>query len=52
MKKHPRTPRRLVLKQEAVRTLTGHELALVVGGGTQPVPFDRLTDSCVCGSTL
>jgi hypothetical protein len=52
MKKQPRSPRRLALKQEAIRTLTVHELGLVAAGGTQPVPFDRLTDSCVCGSTV
>jgi hypothetical protein len=53
MKKHKRTPRQLVLKHEAIRMLTGHELAHVAGGANQPRPFDqRLTDTCVCGSTL
>jgi hypothetical protein len=53
MKKHRRTPRQLVLKQEAIRTLTGRELAQVAGGANSPDPFEkRLTDSCVCGSTV
>jgi len=53
MKKHRRTPRQLVLNQESIRMLTGNELAHVAGGASQPVPLDkRLTDTCVCGSTV
>jgi hypothetical protein len=53
MKKHRVTPRPLVLKHEAIRTLTGHALAQVAGGANQPDPADkRLTDSCVCGTTI
>jgi len=53
MKKHRRNPRQLVLKHEAIRMLSGHELAHVAGGANEPRPFDqRLTDTCVCGSTL
>jgi hypothetical protein len=53
MKKHQRSRRQLVLKQEAIRMLTGHELAQVAGGANQAGPFDkRLTDTCVCGSTV
>ena len=51
MKKHQRTPRQLVLKQEAIRMLTGPELVLVAGA-KHPGTLALVTDTCVCGSTL
>jgi hypothetical protein len=53
MKRHKRTARRLVLKQEAIRSLTDHELAQVAAGDNQAAGVERkLTDSCVCGTTF
>ncbi|MFH1845286.1 MAG: hypothetical protein ABIF77_19050 [bacterium] len=36
-----RTPRKLILNRETVRTLTARQLALIhTGGGTEPQVFD------------
>ncbi|HET7503562.1 MAG TPA: hypothetical protein VFK02_21215 [Kofleriaceae bacterium] len=50
--KKQRSPRKLVLEQEAIRTLSGIELAQIAGADPLAILDKKVTDSCVCGTTV